>query len=83
MGYSEDSESRTKYYIVSPIRAFLLSLYKIQPFYSYGSERGYETVEEAIRQDLKGDKAAPLVVFYEKIRTNGRGTIKIDKSLCD
>lgn len=24
-----------------------------------------------------------LIVFYEKIRTNGRGTIRIDKILCD
>ena len=24
-----------------------------------------------------------LIVFYERIRTNGRGTIKIDKTLAD
>jgi hypothetical protein len=24
-----------------------------------------------------------LIIFYEKIRTNGRGTIRIDKFLCD
>ncbi len=24
-----------------------------------------------------------LIVFYEKIRTNGRGTIKIEKALAD
>jgi len=32
---------------------------------------------------LKDAKTTKLVIFYEKIRTNGRGTIKIDKSLCD
>ncbi len=24
-----------------------------------------------------------MIVFYEKIRTNGKGTIRIEKTLCD
>ena len=72
-----------KYYIVSAIKAFFLSLVTLQPFYSHNSERGYESVEEALKRELNGGKTAKLIIFYEKIRTNGRGTIRIDKSLCD
>lgn len=83
MGFGEDSEQRMKYYIVSSVKAFLLSLVRVQPFYRFNSESGYGSVEEALAQDVNGNKKAKLVIFYEKIRTNGRGTIKIDKSLCD
>jgi len=65
------------------MKAFFLSLIKLQPFYSHNSDKGYDSVEEALKRELNGGKSAKLVIFYEKIRTNGRGTIKIDKSLCD
>lgn len=65
------------------MQAFFLSLIKLQPFYSHNSDKGYDSVEEALKRELNGGKSAKLVIFYEKIRTNGRGTIKIDKSLCD
>ena len=36
-----------------------------------------------MKRELNGGKTAKLIIFYEKIRTNGRGTIRIDKTLCD
>lgn len=59
----------------------LLSMFtSLQFFYKQGT--GYETIQTLIdSSSLK--KGGKLVVFYEKIRTIGRGTIKIDKALAD
>ena len=38
---------------------------------------------ELIKGEFGGSKSAKLIVFYEKIRTNGKGTIRAEKSLCD
>jgi len=36
-----------------------------------------------LKQLVQEHKSTGLVIFYEKIRTNGKGTIRIDKDLCD
>ena len=59
----------------------LLSLFtSLQFFYKQGT--GYETIQ-ALIESTSLKKGGKLVVFYEKIRTIGRGTIKIDKALAD
>ena len=53
-----------KYYVVSGVKALLLSLTNLQPFYSYKSTKGYESVDEALKQELGGGKTSKLIIFY-------------------
>jgi hypothetical protein len=40
----------------------------------------YDSLKELVKATGEDNK---LVIFYEKIRTNGKGTIRIDKCLTD
>lgn len=55
-------------------------LTSLQFFYKQGT--GFETIQ-ALIDSTSLKKGGKLIVFYEKIRTIGRGTIKIDKVLAD
>lgn len=72
-----------KYYLLSPLKAFFRSLVKVQPFFVKKDIGKYDSLKALIDGEFKEAKMMKLIVFYEKIRTNGRGTIRIDKTLCD
>ena len=56
----------------------------MQPFYVRKNIIKHDSLTELIKQEYKGiSNNARLIIFYEKIRTNGKGTIRIDKNLCD
>ena len=83
LGFAENDKQEVKYYLLSPLKAFFRSLVKVQPFFVKKDIGKYDSLKALIEGEFKGAKMMKLIVFYEKIRTNGRGTIRIDKILCD
>lgn len=77
VAYSENDNAETKYRLLSPLSAFFSLFRTLQPFFKADDEGS-----ASLKELLQGN-SSHVVVFYEKIRTNGRGTIRIDRQLAD
>jgi hypothetical protein len=77
VAYSENDKGDTKYRLLSPLSTFFSLFRSLQPFFKADDEGN-----ASLKELLEGN-SSHVVVFYEKIRTNGRGTIRIDRQLTD
>ncbi len=71
------------YFTISPLSAIVSLFMTIQVFYKFSDDNGFLSLKELLRQTGQIKNGGRLVVFYEKVRTNGRGTIRIDKELSE
>lgn len=60
----------------------VISLFsKLQIFYQKNSETTFNTLQDLYKANSSINSGRKLIIFYEKIRTNGKGTLKVDKIL--
>lgn len=62
------------------VNVFMRILTKRQPFYELVSNESLSG-DKSLKNIINQNNSSPIVIFYEGIRTNGLGTIKISKSL--
>jgi hypothetical protein len=70
------------YSTLSSLGAFFSTFTSLQFFYKNGSST-YTSLKSLVNESSYIKNGGKLIIFYEKIRTNGRGTIRIDKNFAD
>lgn len=56
LAFDEDKEGKIKYYLVSQLKAFFLSLFKAQVFFTRNNSGKYDNLDELIQGEFKGDQ---------------------------